>query len=60
MGNAVGAGFIAGGVLARNSGPKGAVLGGLGFAAFSAVIDFWMKRETPEYVHPSQPFKSIC
>lgn len=48
MGNAIGAGFIAGGVLARNSGPKGAVLGGLGFAAFSAVIDFWMKRETPE------------
>jgi len=48
MGNAVAAGFIAGGVLARNSGPKGALLGGIGFAAFSAVIDWWMKRETPE------------
>lgn len=53
MGNSVAAGFVAGGVLARNSGPKGALLGGLGFAAFSAVIDFWMKRETPEYFYSS-------
>jgi mitochondrial import inner membrane translocase subunit TIM22 len=50
MGNAVAAGFIAGGVLARKSGPRGAVLGGIGFAAFSAAIDWWMKRETAEYV----------
>jgi hypothetical protein len=51
IGNAVGAGFIAGGILARNSGPKGALLGGLGFAAFSAAIDLYMKREPAEYVH---------
>ncbi|KAF8161302.1 Tim17/Tim22/Tim23/Pmp24 family-domain-containing protein [Crassisporium funariophilum] len=47
--NSVGAGFIAGGVLARNSGPKAALGGGLAFAAFSAVIDLaFIRRETPE------------
>ena len=48
IGNAVAAGFIAGGVLARNTGPKGALWGGLGFAAFSAAIDLFLRRETPE------------
>lgn len=43
--NAVGSGFIAGGVLARNSGPKAIVGGGLAFAAFSGVIDLWLEKE---------------
>ncbi|KIM40301.1 hypothetical protein M413DRAFT_73782 [Hebeloma cylindrosporum] len=47
--NSVGAGFISGGILARNSGPKAAFGGGLAFAAFSAAIDlFFLRRETPE------------
>jgi len=43
--NSVAAGFIAGGILARNSGPKAALGGGLAFAAFSAVIDMFLRRE---------------
>ncbi|KAH6913930.1 mitochondrial import inner membrane translocase subunit TIM22 [Coprinopsis sp. MPI-PUGE-AT-0042] len=43
--NSVGAGFLAGGVLARNTGPKGAIGGGLAFAAFSAAIDMFIRRE---------------
>ncbi|KAG5220311.1 Mitochondrial import inner membrane translocase [Salix suchowensis] len=35
---AVSSGFLAGGVLARNSGPKAAFGGGLAFAAFSALL----------------------
>lgn len=47
--NSVASGFMAGGVLARNSGPKAALGGGLAFAAFSAAIDLlFMRRETPE------------
>ncbi|KAF8070740.1 Tim17/Tim22/Tim23/Pmp24 family-domain-containing protein [Lyophyllum atratum] len=47
--NSVASGFVAGGVLARNSGPKAALGGGLAFAAFSAAIDLlFMRRETPE------------
>ncbi|KAG6861115.1 hypothetical protein C0995_003844 [Termitomyces sp. Mi166 len=46
--NSVASGFLAGGILARNSGPKGAFSGGLFFAAFSAAIDLFMRRETPE------------
>jgi len=45
IGNAVAAGFVAGGVLARNTGPRGALWGGLGFAAFSAAIDLFLRRE---------------
>lgn len=37
--NPVYAGFLAGGVLARNSGPKAIVGGGIAFAAFSGAID---------------------
>lgn len=48
MVNPIAAGFIAGGVLARNTGPRGALWGGLGFAAFSAAIDLFLRRETPE------------
>lgn len=46
--NSVGAGFLTGGVLARASGPKAAFGGGMAFAAFSAAIDLFMRRETPE------------
>jgi import inner membrane translocase subunit TIM22 len=46
--NSVASGFVAGGVLARNAGPKAALAGGVGFAAFSAAIDLFMRRETPE------------
>ena len=50
MVNPVAAGFVAGGILARNSGPKAVLGGGLAFAAFSAAIDLFLRRETPECV----------
>ncbi|GAB1523504.1 Mitochondrial import inner membrane translocase subunit tim22 [Rhizoctonia solani] len=46
--NAVSAGFISGAVLARNSGPRAAFGGGMAFAAFSAAIDMFMRRETAD------------
>ncbi|TFK23166.1 mitochondrial import inner membrane translocase subunit TIM22 [Coprinopsis marcescibilis] len=46
--NSVASGFLAGGFLARNSGPKAAVGGGLAFAAFSAAIDTFLRREPAE------------
>ncbi|KAH8087816.1 mitochondrial import inner membrane translocase subunit TIM22 [Cristinia sonorae] len=48
MVNPIAAGFVAGGVLARNAGPKAAFGGGLAFAAFSAAIDLFMRRETAD------------
>ncbi|KXN93201.1 Mitochondrial import inner membrane translocase subunit TIM22 [Leucoagaricus sp. SymC.cos] len=49
--NSVSSGFLAGGVLARNAGPKAAFGGGLVFAAFSAAIDMaFLRREPAEYV----------
>jgi import inner membrane translocase subunit TIM22 len=48
MVNPIAAGFVAGGVLARNSGPKAALGGGLAFAAFSAAIDLFLRREPSE------------
>lgn len=48
MVNPVAAGFVAGGVLARSGGPKAVVGGGLAFAAFSAVIDLFLRRETSD------------
>jgi len=48
MVNPIAAGFVAGGVLARNSGPKAAFGGGLAFAAFSAAIDLFLRREPSE------------
>ncbi|KAI0315171.1 Tim17/Tim22/Tim23/Pmp24 family-domain-containing protein [Amylostereum chailletii] len=48
MVNPVAAGFVAGGVLARNSGPRAVLGGGLAFAAFSAAIDLFLRRETPD------------
>ncbi len=50
MVNPVAAGFVAGGVLARNAGPKAVLGGGIAFAAFSAAIDLFLRRETPESV----------
>lgn len=50
MVNPVAAGFVAGGVLARNAGPRAALGGGLAFAAFSAAIDLFLRRETAECV----------
>ncbi|KAK7472451.1 Mitochondrial import inner membrane translocase subunit tim22 [Stygiomarasmius scandens] len=46
--NSVASGFLAGGILARNSGPKAAFGGGMAFAAFSAAIDMFLRRETPD------------
>ena len=48
MVNPVAAGFVAGGILARNAGPKAVVGGGVAFAAFSAAIDLFLRRETAE------------
>lgn len=48
--NSVSSGFLAGGILARNAGPKAAFGGGLAFAAFSAAIDMFLRREPAEYV----------
>lgn len=53
MVNPVVAGFVAGGILARNSGPKAVLGGGAAFAAFSAAIDLFLRRESSEYVKPS-------
>ncbi|KAK2463115.1 hypothetical protein APHAL10511_004770 [Amanita phalloides] len=46
--NSVASGFLAGAVLARNSGPKAAFGGGLAFAAFSTAIDLFLRREPPD------------
>jgi mitochondrial import inner membrane translocase subunit TIM22 len=40
------AGFLVGGWLARKQGPSAIALGSLGFAAFSAAIEWYMHRET--------------
>jgi hypothetical protein len=50
MVNPVAAGFVAGGILARNAGPRAVLGGGLAFAAFSGAIDLFLRRETSEYV----------
>lgn len=46
--NAVYAGFISGGVLARNSGPRAMLLGGAGFALFSTAIEKYMRWDSPD------------
>jgi mitochondrial import inner membrane translocase subunit TIM22 len=53
MVNPVAAGFVAGGILARNSGPSGVLGGGLAFAAFSGAIDLFLRREPAECVSGS-------
>lgn len=45
--NSVSSGFISGGILARSTGPKGVLTGGLAFAAFSAAIDLLFIRREP-------------
>lgn len=47
--NAVYAGFLAGGILALQSGggPRGVLGGGAAFAAFSGAIDLYMRKEVP-------------
>ena len=59
MVNPVAAGFVAGGVLARNSGPKAVLGGGLAFAAFSAAIDLFLRREPAECVFVRSPVISL-
>lgn len=46
MVNPVAGGFVTGAILARNSGPQAIMAGGIGFAAFSAAIDLYMRKET--------------
>jgi len=43
--NSVSAGFLSGAILARNAGPQAMMGGGVLFAAFSAAIDTFMRRE---------------
>jgi import inner membrane translocase subunit TIM22 len=44
----VAGGFCAGAALARTSGIRGAIGGGAAFAAFSGVIDLWIRKEPAE------------
>lgn len=46
--NAVAAGCVTGGVLAKNAGPQAAVGGCLAFAAFSAAIEVYMRQPSDE------------
>ncbi|KIY46032.1 Tim17-domain-containing protein [Fistulina hepatica ATCC 64428] len=47
--NSLASGFLAGGVLARNAGPRAALAGGAAFALFSGAIDlFFLRREPPD------------
>jgi mitochondrial import inner membrane translocase subunit TIM22 len=48
MTNGVLGGFVTGSILARASGPRAAVGGGLAFAAFSGAIEIFLRREAPE------------
>lgn len=48
--NAITAGLFSGAVLARKSGPKAMAGGAVAFAAFSAAIDLFLRREPSEYV----------
>jgi len=46
--NAISAGLFSGAVLARKSGPKAMLGGAAAFAAFSAAIDMFLRRETSD------------
>lgn len=46
--NPVVGGFLAGGILARNTGPQTAFGSALAFAAFSGAIDLFLRRETSD------------
>ncbi|KAG9200000.1 Mitochondrial import inner membrane translocase subunit tim22 [Epicoccum nigrum] len=50
--NGVAGGCITGGVLARNAGPQAVAVGCLGFAAFSAAIDAYMRMPEDERSKP--------
>ncbi|RSH84141.1 Mitochondrial import inner membrane translocase subunit tim22 [Apiotrichum porosum] len=43
--NGLSAGFVSGAILARNAGPMAMLGGGAAFAAFSAAIDMYLRRE---------------
>lgn len=49
MVNPVAAGFLSGGILARSQGPRAFLGGAFAFAAFSAAIDLFLRREPSEY-----------
>lgn len=42
------AGFFSGAVLGRAAGPRAMILGGAGFAAFSAAIDTYMRWDSKD------------
>ncbi|KIK67549.1 hypothetical protein GYMLUDRAFT_69726 [Collybiopsis luxurians FD-317 M1] len=46
--NSASAGLVAGGILARTSGPRAVAMGAIGFAAFSTAIDLFLRRETKD------------
>ena len=46
--NPVAGGFLAGGILARNTGPQTAFGSAIAFAAFSGAIDMFLRRETSD------------
>jgi import inner membrane translocase subunit TIM22 len=48
--NAVSGGFVTGAILARHSGTMAALGGGAAFAAFSGVIDWWLRSPPSECV----------
>lgn len=48
MGNGVAAGCITGGALAAKAGPQAAAVGCVGFAAFSAAIDWYMRMPSDD------------
>lgn len=48
MTNGVASGCVTGAILARNAGPQAACVGCIGFAAFSAAIEAWMRQPKEE------------
>lgn len=46
--NGVASGCVTGAILARNAGPQAACVGCVGFAAFSAAIEAWMRQPKEE------------
>jgi len=50
--NGVWGGCITGGILARNAGPQAAAVGCVGFAAFSAAIEGYLRRGEEERSRP--------
>jgi import inner membrane translocase subunit TIM22 len=46
--NAVSAGFVTGGLLAKASGPKAMLGGGAAFAVFSGLIDLYIRKAPAE------------